>query len=229
MSGAKLFLLFAWPANKLGLCGSTNSALRKKIKAFLEGRGKLSSKELMNFARTFSAAFPYLKLIAQVNKITNPLAEKVVEAYWIGNGLLRKVKNDDLSKMIERKRGKILSFSQRIYVHHSFHVFGMEPLNPELKMTLAFQKICTPRWGRIVKIEKGNVWVKIEPLLPLGEKRAYEQKWSFNPIIFPSLKKRQLVVGHLKELVSLLTLKQRENLKFFTQYNLKILYEKNKT
>ena len=40
---------------------------------------------------TFEGAWPYLQLIAAANRIDDPLDPRVVDAYWVGNGLLDKV------------------------------------------------------------------------------------------------------------------------------------------
>ena len=87
-------------------------------------------------ARTFEGAWPYLELIAAANRIDDPLDPRVVDAYWVGNGLLDKVGPESLARHVEdRFRGRVGRGWQDILdavaagavPHHSFHVFAVYP------------------------------------------------------------------------------------------------------
>ena len=85
-SGAELFARYAYPPNELGYCGPGEPAAL--LEAAVEG-GQESL--LAHLARQFEGAWPYLELIAGCNAVADPLDARVVEAYWIGNDLTRRV------------------------------------------------------------------------------------------------------------------------------------------
>ena len=91
---------------------------------------------LAELARTFEGAWPYLTLIADANGIADPLDPRVVEAYWVGNELLDRVRRMTLARHVEdRFRGRIGRSWRRVLdavaagavPHHSFHVFAVYP------------------------------------------------------------------------------------------------------
>ena len=55
----------------------------------------------------FAAAWPYLELIAGAHGIDDPLDERVVEAYWVGNELLRLPPGALLRSAEERFRSRL--------------------------------------------------------------------------------------------------------------------------
>ena len=129
--GPLLFARYAYPPNALGLCGADSP------RELLEyGDARTSDAGLEQVARTFDGAWPYLELIAGANGITDPLDPRVVEAYWVGNGLLDQVSPNELVKHVdERFRGRIGRAQEQIrgtvaagaVPHHCFHVFAVYP------------------------------------------------------------------------------------------------------
>ena len=86
VAGALLFARYAYPPNALGLCGADSPGTLLEY-----GDAGASDGGLAELARTFEGAWPYLTLIAEANRIEDPLDPRVVEAYWVGNGLLARV------------------------------------------------------------------------------------------------------------------------------------------
>ncbi len=91
---------------------------------------------LAELARTFDGAWPYLTLIAEANRIEDPLDPRVVEAYWVGNELLSRVPPGSLARHVrERFRGRIGKAGESLPAvvgagavpHHCFHVFAVYP------------------------------------------------------------------------------------------------------
>lgn len=77
------------PAERTGVCGpADHAALRDYGMAGVTGPG------LLQLARAFTGAWPYLQLIAAASHIPDPLDAQVVEAYWVGNSLLGNVRRD---------------------------------------------------------------------------------------------------------------------------------------
>jgi hypothetical protein len=130
-AGPLLFARYAYPPNSLGYCGADET------RTLLEyGAAGASDGGLAELARTFEGAWPYLTLIAAANEIADPLDPRVVEAYWVGNGLLDRVRGDALARHVEdRFRGRIGRTWRHVLdsvaaggvPHHSFHVFAVYP------------------------------------------------------------------------------------------------------
>lgn len=130
-AGALLFARYAYPPNALGLCGTD------RPRTLLEyGDAGASDGGLAELARTFEGAWPYLTLIARENRIADPLDVRVVEAYWVGNGLLDRVGPRALARHVdERFDGRIGRAREHVAdaalagarPHHAFHVFCVYP------------------------------------------------------------------------------------------------------
>jgi hypothetical protein len=129
--GPLLFARYAYAPNALGYCGADEP------RTLLEyGDAKASDPGLAELARTFEGAWPYLTLIAAANRIEDPLDPRVVDAYWVGNGLLEAVSPDGLARHLEdRFRGRVgrgwegllQAVAAGAAPHHSFHVFAVYP------------------------------------------------------------------------------------------------------
>ena len=87
-------------------------------------------------AREFEGAWVYLELIAEASGISDPLDSRVVEAYWVGNGLLDDVDSEwFLAQLRARFRGQtggqwaggIPAAAAKVVPHHAFHVFAIYP------------------------------------------------------------------------------------------------------
>jgi len=130
-AGPLLFARYAYPPNSLGYCGADET------RTLLEyGAAQASDGGLAELARTFEGAWPYLTLIAAANEIHDPLDPRVVEAYWVGNGLLRRVRPGTLARHVEDRfagrigrgwRGLLGPVGAGAVPHHSFHVFAVYP------------------------------------------------------------------------------------------------------
>lgn len=142
--GPLMFVRYAYPPNELGYCGPPDSD------AF---RDSARSGELVKLARTFTGAWPYLELLAAAGHIEDPLDHRVVEAYWVGNDMLRGV---------PLPAGGL--------PHHSFHVFCVYPwaaLLPDARKAeraLAVLDRCRIRWGRVTAVDGEQVAVTFRPL-----------------------------------------------------------------
>lgn len=131
-SGPLLFVHYAWPPNLLGYCGPDDAvALGEHAVAGVVDR------ELRGLVREFEGAWPYLELIASSNNIRDPLDGRVVEAYWLGNSLLRRVPlarfGASLDERFRRRTdargwtGMTGAVAPGARPHHSFHVLAVFP------------------------------------------------------------------------------------------------------
>lgn len=189
-NGVLLFCRYAYPPNELGYCGPDHA--RELLELASDGAATGSegiNVELRRLARGFEGAWPYLELIAAASNIPDPLDEKVVEAYWVGNALLDRVgprlMGDSLEERFKDRAGR--SWDRLVEVvpvgavpHHSFHVFAVYPWlgllrEGRLDEPLRVLQNCRIRWGRVVSVEGEMAVIESEPLtwdgraLVLGE------------------------------------------------------------
>lgn len=173
VAGATLFARYAYPPNELGYCGPADS------RAVLEyGAAGVVDPGLAQLARGFSGAWPYLELLARATGIGDPLDRRVVEAYWVGNGLLERVDmtlfGNSLVERFHHRAGARWGYMaeaipEGVVPHHSFHVFGVYPwvglLGADRGETpLHVLQSCRIRWGQVVAVRGDEVDVLSRPL-----------------------------------------------------------------
>ena len=190
--GPLLFARYAYPPNALGLCGADET------RTLLEyGNARVSDGGLAELARTFEGAWPYLELIAGANGIADPLDARVVEAYWVGNGLLDRVSSGSLARHVEdRFKGRIgRSWTHLLDAvaagaapHHCFHVFAVYPWLGLLRTgvvdePLRVLDLCRTTPAVVAAVEGDSLQVVLRPLvwdgrrLGLGPWTAREVRW----------------------------------------------------
>lgn len=172
-SGPLLFARYAYPPNALGYCGPEDHA------ALLEyGSAGVTDEGLVQLARGFEGAWPYLEVIAAANRIADPLDPRVVEAYWLGNPLLDRVDLREFGRFLEERfrdrAGRDWgSIAQTIPAgavpHHSFHVFQVYPWVGLMRAGWSEHPLhvidrCRIRWGRVVSVGGELVTVRSRPL-----------------------------------------------------------------
>lgn len=191
--GPLLFARFAFPPNALGYCGPDRAGeLLEYADAGIVDAG------LRELESNFEGAWPYLELIAVANGIADPLDERVVEAYWIGNRLLDRVGMTALGDSVtDRFRSVAGAAFERLAAaipagavpHHSFHVFGVYPWMGLLRSGIVDEPLrvldrCRVRWGRVLETGEGTARVLSRPLvwtgttLGLSEPRVEEVVWA---------------------------------------------------
>jgi hypothetical protein len=191
-AGALLFARYAYPPNALGLCGADSPGTLLEY-----GDAGESDRGLAELARTFEGAWPYLTLIAEANRIEDPLDPRVVEAYWVGNGLLAHVPPATLARHVrERFRGRLGSAGERIpsvvaagaVPHHCFHVFALYPWIGLLRSGIIDEPLhvldqCRTTPALVLSLDGESAEVLAEPLLwdgdrlRLGEPERRRVRW----------------------------------------------------
>lgn len=161
--GALLFGRYAFPPNRLGYCGPEDTrALLEHVSEAKSDRG------LLELERRFDGAYPYLRLIAQCNDIPDCFDVRVVEAYWIGNRLLERVRAAPFYESMEARFRSRMNASQfgwlarklemSAWPHHNFHVFEIYVRaglmrNPSADIALETMDSCRISWGRVSAVE----------------------------------------------------------------------------
>jgi len=166
-SGPVLFSRYAYPPNRLGLCGPEEAPVA------LRGAAAADERELRGLARGFEGAYPYLSLIAAENAIPDPLDPRVVESYWLGDGLGPRVESRQFHRQLAdrfRQRTSIADWhwlegalDEGAYPSHAFHVLEVFPrvglLRGEPAPVIETIDACRIRWGRVEVVE--SEWLRV--------------------------------------------------------------------
>ncbi len=175
LRGAALFSRYAYPPNFLGYCGPPDS---DAVFALASGSGHQHPAAM---AARFDGAWMFLCLIADCNGISDPLDERVVEAYWVGNPLLEQVPPPRLAECVRRAgvvgagAGAVSAATGGGLAHHSFQVFAVYPWfgllhSRHAQVPLMVLDRCRIRWGTVEHID-GDSAVVTSRRLALREDR----------------------------------------------------------
>lgn len=231
MSGARLAILYGYVPCQLGLCGPEDEKKRKIISRYLQGEDKFE-KEIEKILKEFQGAYPYYQLIAHSNKIKNPLDRKVVEAYWIGNEFLEKVKVADFKKMIVDSfvplgmisRRKAENLSKNALPYHSFHVLFLGSVTGRAKLEGKMLDVCRVGWGKVIKITKEFLNIEYRPI-NIGKKFSLamnaRKKIKWNKSILPKVKIGDWVSVHWNTAIQVLDPEEIKNIEKYTNKILK--------
>ncbi|MFC1978271.1 DUF6390 family protein [Chloroflexota bacterium] len=234
LDGTIMFARYAFMPNKLGYCGSDDNRT-----LFDYCAAKHTDPGLVVLLQKFEAAYPYLKLIASNNYISDPFDARVVEAYWVGNELLDRVDlvqfynslHDRFVKRLEPKTlDYILSKAPRgARPHHSFHVFDVHSRIGTLDRNLSNMESCRIGWGQIKEIEATHFVVEYQPLvlecgeLKLGDLRDKRVMRQIEGTGFvTNCQVGDFVSFHWDWACDRLGLRQVQNLEKYTSYHLKL-------
>ena len=174
-SGPVLFARYAFGPNRLGYCGP--DAVEE-----LFGEGTMGGDDLAlrQLAQLFEGAWPYLELIARANGLADPLDERVVEAYWLGNSLLTAVGPQRLgASLASRFRPRLRPEGWRWLAGkpdagavpvHAFHVLDVFPRigllrSGSVDRALEVMDSCRIRWGRVLEQDGEWLVVSVVPLV----------------------------------------------------------------
>jgi hypothetical protein len=188
-SGPVLFARYAFGPNRLGYCGP--DAVEE---LFGESASRaVDERALRELARGFDGAWPYLELIATANCIADPLDRRVVDAYWLGNDLLRRVSSQGMADSLTDRFRARAGNSEWPWLYgsvglgaapvHAFHVLDVFPRvgllrGGEVDGVLQVMDSCRIRWGRVLERIGDLLVVEAAPLemrdgrLTLGQPRA---------------------------------------------------------
>ena len=175
---------YAFMPNKLQYCGGT-----KNQDLFEYSSNKKSEPILSHLLEEFQTLYPYLKLIADSNKIKDVFDYRVVEAYWLGNELLdnvnmnklywhfidglklkKKIKHKEFEKLV----GKI---PQGALPHHSFHVFNVYFRTGHIAVehSLETMNSCCISWGEITKVKETTIEILAPVLISKNENLIFSE------------------------------------------------------
>ena len=205
----RLFSLgFSLMPNRLGYCGGPDQ--RELRDYWVAGQADAGLARLLH---KFEGAMPYLRLIAAANGIADPLDRRVVEAYWLGNGLLERTDLPAFYRSLEERfRGRVAPRSLEHLLgtvpagarpHHNFHVFHTYLRTGTLPAGLDTLEQCRVGWGTVLTATPHQVVVAARTLewrggaLVLGEPAPRPLVRSLDGYTaFPDLAPGDLVAFH---------------------------------
>jgi hypothetical protein len=229
--GLELCTRYAFMPNKLSYCGGD-----KNSELFEYGvRGK-SDPFLASILGEFETLYPYLRLIADNNKIRDLFDYRVVEAYWIGNPLLNnsnvskfywhlidnlKIKKKVKPETFESIAGKL---PKGMLPHHNFHVLNVWIRTGHLAITHTLNTMnkCRIGWGKVTKVNSSSLEVMspaliyVDDILKLSEPQRITVNHKFSDRGFVEPKVNDLVSLHWDFVCDIITKEQMINLHKYT-------------
>ncbi|CAB1128582.1 conserved protein of unknown function [Candidatus Hydrogenisulfobacillus filiaventi] len=234
--GLLRFGRYAFPPNRLGYCGpDDHRGLFQHVVAQKADGG------LLELAKNFEGAYPYLRFIAESNGIKDPFDERVVEAYWVGNALLDAILPEQFARFVD-DTFKVMLGSERLAQlkaklhkggrpHHNFHVFNIFLLtqkakagsSPASSRALAAMDGCRISWGQVVGVV-GSELIVNSPRVKVADNRLVlgapepiqvQWKWEQNGWL-QSIAPGSIVSLHWDWVCEVLDPKRLERLKAFT-------------
>ncbi len=230
---------YSFITNKLGYCGLPDS--HEKFRELVEEKKTREIAEVKKRLESFYGLYAYLKLIARCNHL-KPFDYKVIEAYWLGNELLRKVPRKEIAKMIlrdlsapgllPRARAKLAAsrIPENSVPHHSFHGLYVKFVTKKLKPTLENTDSCLVKWGRVTRVRGARVEVDGVKLAKNARGLFYlkRAKLTLSKGIGFNAGKSDLVSIHWNTAIERLSKRQARNLEHYTLENIKAVNKARK-
>lgn len=233
---------YAFMPNRLNFCGPENQD--DVLEFYANANKDLVRGTIEPLLRDFETMYPYLKFIAKENKISDPLDEKVVDAYWLGNSLLGKIsakkyynyliKDFDLKKKVGKKTVRNIdsNFSDQSIPHHNFHalnIFRHTGKNKGILVANVFD-MCRISSAVIEKIDGGVLKVKRKIILVDEVGNLYETKLKIdkvlndfeNTTLVRGLKKGDIISVHWNSVCEKISISQAKNLQQITDLCIEI-------
>ncbi len=235
MDGVEMSARFALPPNSRSYCGVGSFA--ETFARYVGKKSRANRLALEKSLSSFRAHYAYLRLIARKNG-RKAFDYEVSEALWLGNGLLGKVKPEDLAGTItgsfvgegmfspERAQGVSRSVSGRFLAHHTFHVLHLHTITGVIAPTVANADKCRVSWGKVLRA--GKKWVEVRTqklarrngkLVLLPCRRRWRTSCAGIPLV-PRAKKGNVVAAHWGVAVMKITARQCAWLKRATLRNM---------
>jgi hypothetical protein len=177
--GVEMFARYAYAPNALSYYGPPLGATLR------DG----SVDDVRRAATTFSGAWPYLRVLSALTGIADPLDCRLVESYWLGDGVGAGIDPKDffdaLLAIIGPQAGRYWShltpdLAREAAGNHSFHVFGVYPWTRFLgrgmdEHPLGVLDNCRITWGTVVSRSGDDIEVLCQRLVWDGQALALSE------------------------------------------------------
>jgi|SRR3989344_492688 len=191
---------FSLPPNSLGYCGR-NTAAAKFKRCMISGDCAGVEDEV----KKFIVFYPYLKTIATITNL--PIfSHEVIEAYWIGNRLLKKAKPSHYDLLLQNFKDQgvpdffieeLRQKQPKVFIpNHLFQVLhvGVGKASGAVPFNLHSINQCMIRWGKVEKIMDSKIVLNLHSL---KEKQSPERSRFTTPFRWPN----GLLKGELYKIV----------------------------
>ncbi|MFQ6398764.1 DUF6390 family protein [Nocardia sp. KC 131] len=172
-AGTDMFARYTYAPNRLGYCGPAEAA------ALRSG----SSADIRAVAPRFSGVWPYLRVMARLTGIDDPLDRRLVESYWLGGGVGADLDPDDFMSELLAVIGPVAGaywthltpeLSTEAAASHCFHVFGVYPWSRLLGRGFDDHPVsvldnCRINWGTVVSRDEAGVALRCRSLVWNGQ------------------------------------------------------------
>ncbi|MGO4613511.1 DUF6390 family protein [Nocardia sp. 2YAB30] len=148
-----MFARYAYAPNRLGYCGPPDAV------ALRDG----TDEQVRAVARRFTGAWPYLRVMAGMTGISDPLDRRLVESYWLGGGVGAELDPAEFTAELLALLGPVAGgywthltpdLANEAVANHCFHVFGVYPWSRLLDRgnghPLHVLDSCRITWGTVV-------------------------------------------------------------------------------
>ncbi len=162
-----MFARYAYAPNRLGYCGPPDTA------ALRDG----SDEQVRAVARRFTGAWPYLRVMARMTGIADPLDKRLVESYWLGGGVGAGLDPVEFTAELMALLGPVAGvywthltaeLADEAAANHCFHVFGVYPWSRLLRHggghPLHVLDSCRIRWGTVLDRTDTDIAVRCRRL-----------------------------------------------------------------
>ncbi|MBP6993997.1 hypothetical protein KBB12_02040 [Candidatus Woesebacteria bacterium] len=220
----KLASLFSYSPNHKGYCGR-DSAGDAFTRCILNGDCAGVPEELTHFI----VLYPYLKTLSIVTKLS-PFDHRIIEAYWIGNDLLKSVPVSAYHILLKEfeKQGVpswlIKSLKQKqpkaFIPSHLFQVLhvGVGQASGSVPFDIGSINSCMIRWGKVTRVDKsGKIHVALQRFSKTYKLTISSEIFAKNTSPFFTPKVGDTVAVHWGHIVKKLTQREIKNLAYWTQ------------
>jgi hypothetical protein len=220
---------FTMPSNSLGYCSKTTptDVLTDCVE---NGKCDEVEKELSKFT-VFN---PYMETLAKISG-QNKFSYATVEAYWLGNDLLKKAqikhyylllkhfqKQGVPDWLIDELKHKVPKKFIPFHLFQVLHV-GVGRATGSVPFNLDSINRCIMKWCRVKKIYR-NTLITEAPSLKENEDKydiIYStESFNYRPDFLPGLKTGDTVAAHWNQAIKILTPQETNNLSYWTNETL---------
>lgn len=234
INGAQLCARFAYKPSDLKYCGSEESP-KDAIMCIKSGSCSAFRKNI----KSFKSLYPYLKTISHKYNL-DILDYKVVEAYWIGNDLLKGFTKEDFEfylKILQRcnrsdffikkTRDRFIENKLNFIPHHAFNVFlvGIGNVSSKAELNLENLNNCLITGGRVVGMNKSKAKINVRKLKLVDRQKlcfiSVEEGVEVKQSFIKELQKGDYIVRHWNSVCLKLTKEQLSKVYLFNKINLR--------
>jgi hypothetical protein len=222
---------FSTPPNSLGYCGR-GTAQAKFRTCIIDGKCEGVAEE----ATKFVVLHPYLKTISEITKQPK-FSYKVIEAFWLGNNLLKKAKLADYDLLLNNFESqgvpkffvdKLRENKPKVFIpSHLFQVLhvGVGRASGAVPFNMNSINNCMVRWGKVEKIDNNTARTRLNSLKKNCLYKLVRKTVNipFEKDIVPNIKTGSVVAVHWNMVTKVLTKKEEKKLEYWTKEVLRLI------